>query len=446
MLVMKTYFAVILALSVLSPASYRPPTWASPRIHNAAQSAAAATAPLASFRVTGSHRWTTEQILPITGLKIGAPVSREEFQSLADRLSSLGLFSAIRYSFDSTPKGVALEFVLTDANAFPVSFDNFPWFTDQEITQAIQKDGIPFDGTAPQDGTILDAIDQSIGKLLASRKIQGDVEHHFLPSVGGQSVQQFRLVGPGIRIGSVDYSDSLAKSDHDIQQLLQELVGKTYSRATIELFDYEQVRPIYLERGYLHVKFGEPQPHLNSGVNQALPDSVPVTVVVDPGTVFLWGGANWNGNSAIPTSQFAALETQAGLKSGEVAGGVKVAHIWTLAKDLYGHLGYLDVKIDPVPDFPDSTTARYRVEITEGPQYHMGNLVLSGLSLEGERRIRAAWHLSPGQVFDDTYFQDFLAKGAKQAFGDLPFHYEKIGHYLDTNPQAATVNVMLDFQ
>ena len=76
----------------------------------------------------------------------------------------------------------------------------------------------------------------------------------------------------------------------------------------------------------------------------------------------------------------------------------------------------------------------------------MGSLVLTGLSIEGERRVRAAWKIPDGAVFDKSIYDEFLSTGITQAFTGLPFHYEKIGRFLQEDPQHATVDVMLDFQ
>jgi hypothetical protein len=49
-------------------------------------------------------------------------------------------------------------------------------------------------------------------------------------------------------------------------------------------------------------------------------------------------------------------------------------------------------------------------------------------------------------VFNRGVYDDFVVRGTKEAFNGLPFHYEKIGRFLQTDPQAGTVDVMLDFQ
>jgi len=84
--------------------------------------------------------------------------------------------------------------------------------------------------------------------------------------------------------------------------------------------------------------------------------------------------------------------------------------------------------------------------VQEGLQYRMGKLVLTGLSIEGERRLKKAWSIAPGAVFDKSVYDDFVNTGIKAAFAGLPVHYEKVGKFLQLDPRNARVDVLLDFQ
>ena len=135
------------------------------------------------------------------------------------------------------------------------------------------------------------------------------------------------------------------------------------------------------------------------------------------------------------------------LQTGELADGMKVQAGIEAARTLYSEKGYLDAKIDAEPHFDDANKrVSYAVTIDEGPQYHMGSLILTGLSLDGEKRIRGAWKIPPGEVFDKNIYENFVDLGIKQAFAGSPFRYEKIGRFLQENPKDAKVDVMLDFQ
>ena len=165
---------------------------------------------------------------------------------------------------------------------------------------------------------------------------------------------------------------------------------------------------------------------------------------ITPGPAFKWGGVAWNGNAVIPVAELNTLIT---LKPGEIADGNKITALWDAARSLYGQRGYLDTKLDPQTEFDEQAgRVAYTVTVTEGPQYRMGNLVLSGLSIDGERRIRAAWRIPPDSVFNEKTYEDFLDAGVKQAFAGTPVHYEKIGRFLQENPGTNKVDVLLDFQ
>jgi hypothetical protein len=79
----------------------------------------------------------------------------------------------------------------------------------------------------------------------------------------------------------------------------------------------------------------------------------------------------------------------------------------------------------------------------------MGKLVITGLSLDAERALRAAWKLVPGDVLDGAYVDDMLAKLEKPTpdiFGRLPLRYSEVGHLLAPGETPNTMDVLIDFQ
>ena len=119
-------------------------------------------------------------------------------------------------------------------------------------------------------------------------------------------------------------------------------------------------------------------------------------------------------------------------------------------RETYGQQGYLDAKVDSETDFDDQAqSVWYRITIYEGRLYKFGKLVLTGISPSGEKRLRAAWPILSGDVFDKTKFEDILLKlqvHREQIFVDLPIHYESVGHWLQTDPDTGNVDVLLDFK
>lgn len=397
---------------------------------------------LASVKVTGSSRFRSDQIAPATGLKAGATVTKDDLQRGADRLALLGPFAGVHYRYGDSDAGVVVEYQVTDAPAVPVWFDNFPWFTDAELISAI-KSAVPlFDGAAPEHGTLLDDISDALQLALASRNVPASVTHSLVTAPGSsEQVQQFRVDGMNLSVGSVDLSDPLARNDRGIQARLSDLADHAYSRTAIELFEFEQIRPAYLAQGFLRVRFNPPSTHL---VGSGPSARVAVTIAIEPGPTFAWNGVTWSGNTLILSPELNALIT---LKPGEPANETKIEPIWESVHDYYARRGYLDATVTPHAQFDDAAKrVSYTATISEGPQYRMGKLVLTGLSIEGERRVRAAWQIQPDAIFDKDVYDEFITSGIKQAFTGLPFHYEKVGRFLQEDPKAGTVDVLLDFQ
>jgi outer membrane protein insertion porin family len=400
---------------------------------------------LESIQVSGSARFHSDQIVSAIGLKPGQTMTREDMQKGADLLAQLGPFSSVKYQFSSVKTDVKLEYQVTDAPALPVSFDNFPWFTDDELAAALKSSVILFDGRAPDHGTILDTMSATLEKQLRARGVYATVSHEVVVALGGDhSEVQFRIEGAQLNVENVQFSDSLARTDRGIEERLSDIIGKPFSRSAFELFEFEQVRPVYLSHAFLHVQFGPPNARFAGDTNQPVPNQVVIVAPIEPGPAFAWNGALWAGNRAITSAD---LDKLAELRPGDFADEMKVEATWPRVREAYARLGYIEASVNAVPQFDDvARRVTYAVSITEGPQYHMGDLVLTGLSLEGERRIRIAWSIPTGAVFDESLYNEFLAHGISRAFVGMPVHYDKIGRFLETDPKTGRVDVMLDFQ
>src|SRR6202041_2723421 len=296
------------------------------RLREGPQNARPGTARLDSVLVAGSMRFTSEQIVTAIGLHPGETVGREELQGAADKLAALGLFANIQYKFATVGNGVKVTYQVSDVPALPVTFDNFPWLTDEELAAGLKSSGILFDGGAPTKGTILDAISDVLEKILDAHNVHARVSHEVIAHpFNNQTVQEYRVANTDLTIQKIDFSDPLAQNDRVVQERLPDLIGKPYSRSRVELFEFEQVRPVYLTHAYLNVQFGQPSARVPSEGAQPGSTAVVVMVSITPGPAFKWGSIAWSGNSVIPSSELDAIVT---LKPGDIADGNKIAALW----------------------------------------------------------------------------------------------------------------------
>lgn len=403
---------------------------------------------VAEIHASGSHRYSDAQIAATAGLKPGDPINNQTLQDITDELAQLGVFSRVNFRFTAKNNRAIVNFDLEDAPLVPVMFENFPWFTDQELSDEIRRAVPLFDGGAPRGGSLIDEITAALSAKLATRGIKADVEHTLLTEPSSdEEIMQFRQDGPNFTVSSVQFNDWAAQHSEKLHDRVSDLVGKAYSRFALELFENEQMRPVYLSAGQIRVKFGVPMFKLSEASGGNAPPTVVVQIPIVPGPVFHISGVTWTGNMAIDE---AALSRLLLVKAGELADGMQLASGWQEIELEYGHRGYLDAKITPVPQFDDASgTVRYNVNIIEGPEYRMGELVITGLSVDAERRLRNSWRLAPGQVFDKTFLDSTLSKLEKPTvaiFGDLPVHYAQMGHLLRTDPQSHVIDVLIDFR
>ncbi len=413
-----------------------------------AQTPDAASSPLREVHADGEKFLTESQIVAITGLTPGAQISKNDLQSAADKLVQSGLFTKVSYNFQTKLTGVLVTYHLEESPRIPVYFDNFPWFTDSALGDAIRAKLPFFDGTLPEAGAAVDQAVDAVKELLASRGVQGSLEHTVIANPTGEgNVQEIRIEGTAIQIAKLEFSDPSLSSSKAVQQYLSEILGKPYSRMTIDLFLAEAIKPIYLRQGFLRVKLGPPEVRLAGDPNQKLPSQIPVYVPVAPGDIYRLQEIQWIGNTLVSEFTLSAL---LGIKHGDVADGMQIEAGWDRAREEYAHRGYLESKLDPVPSYDDHAhTVSYSVSIQEGRQYHFGKMILTGISLAAERKLRAAWPITAGDIFDKAKFEELLAKlqtRQEQVFGELPLHYENVGHWLQTDASKGTVDVLLDFK
>ena len=410
--------------------------------------ATAATAQLREIRTDGLKSLPEPQAAALTGLQIGAQVGKDDLQAAADKLVQCGLFAKVRYNFQSRTDGLVVTFHVEESPRIPAYFDNLPWFADSELNDAIRAKLPFYDGTLPQAGTVVDQAADAVSQFLAAHGLQAAVEHQVAPNpVGDGSVQLIRINAEALHIAEVQFSDPALNSSPTVRQQLPDLLGRPYSRMTIDMFLAEQIRPLFLQKGFLRAKLGPPEVRLTGNPNKKLPEQIPVFVPVNPGAVYHWKGVEWSGNNVLSTI---TLTNSAGLKSGDIADGMAIEAGWERVHEEYGRRGYMQARIEPAPSYDDSAhTVSYSVRIDEGKPFRFGSMIITGLSLNAERILRESWPIPQGQLFDKVKFEEFLTKVQAHSldiFKDLPIHYDEVGHWLQPDEAKGTVDVLLDFK
>jgi outer membrane protein insertion porin family len=367
--------------------------------------------------VKGVRLLKEAEVVVASGLKVGDEIDGAALDAAAERLLATGLFSKLGCHVREVGGVATVTFDVVEAprgGDLPVVFDNFPWFTREELTTAVRRELPTFEGRAAQTKLATEAVKRGLEKLLRERGIPGEVDYMLSTTeLGGSARMVFAVKGaPAATVCAVSYPGAAGVSGEELAATSQSLVGDAYSHEVVAGFADSAVRQLYHERGYLRVEFGEPRPIFGGGAGAC--KGVSVEVPVREGAAYAWAGAEWAGNTALAAD---ALDTALGMKPGEVANAKKIGRALGSVAKAYGRRGYLALSVRPEQQFDEAARrVTYRFEVREGPQFRMGTLAVTGLSESDAERVKSKWRLKPGDVYDAGYFPEFLAVVARDLY------------------------------
>jgi outer membrane protein assembly factor BamA len=385
----------------------------------AAGAAAQDPPPNAKWRLTaiafeGLKSQPPDKIVAASGLQIGQTIDFATVKAAAERLSQTGLFGKVdfRYRYSSTQIELTFELEEKTTGKKICQFDNFVWFSDKEIMDAIRQDMPDFDGTILVSDFASGAIKKSLTRLLAEKKVAGEVVYELYrleDKQGGDLSYIFKVKGPNLTICDIQFSgvqDGLKKL---LLEASKPLFKTEYSKSDVGLFVNAALLPIYTQRGYLKAAFQPPQPAL--GASGACANTVVTTLPVAEGVQYRWNDPVWSGVRIFSAQELNAVLK---LKLGDVADSMKIEKSWGEVFGAYGKKGYLKIRLKPDPVFDDARQlVTYQIAITEGAQYRMGQVTIAGLPEEEAGRVKGAWGLKPGEVFNTSYIDVFLENVAR---------------------------------
>jgi outer membrane protein assembly factor BamA len=362
---------------------------------------------LISIKVTGSTRYSPEQIIAATGLKLGQTVNDEDFKGVSQHLGETGAFTDVAYSFEFSAAGIKLALQVKDTNPFvPVHFENFVWLSDQELADKLRTREPLFQGQLPASGNLVDQLSETLQGIAIEHNIHGRVDYlRAGPQDGPIEAFEFSVTGAPITISKVSFSGAGAAELPLLTAAAHKISGQEYSRSRLTLEADKNFLPVFLQHGYLKASLGPPQPKVSE--ETAEETQVEVAFAVTPGLQYKLSGIQLSGNTNIFPAE--TLRGSIHLQPGESANAVQADQDAEALKKLYGTRGYMGIQIQPTPETHDAdSTVTYVFKFQEGSIYKMGDLEVRGLDSKATERINVAWRLLPGQTYDSGYPQLFL--------------------------------------
>ena len=359
---------------------------------------------LAGVTVNGIKRFTSADVVKISGLAIGQPASVQALDGAASKLAGTGLFKTVNYRYTtSAGKLNAILDVEEEPWTLPTVFDNFIWFTDQELVAAVRESVPTFDGTMPANDAAVDYVAQALQRFMDARKITGRVSGEGRVSIKTGTRQELFMVSgttSSLKMCALKIPGASAVPEADLVKVAASVIGTNYSRAFVDGLASGTLRQEYRRRGYWAADLAFQAAALNQGC-----DGVTVSVSAKEGAVYAFDHVEWSGTAGIPPAD---LNKAFGIKTGDASGlmavdaGVRAVHA------AYDKIGYIMQEAAYTPVLDDAAhRMTLQMKVTEGQQFRMGTLTFPDLPPADAERLIKKWKIAPGEIYDGSYLASY---------------------------------------
>lgn len=378
---------------------------------------------ITSIHVSGSSRFTGEQVARAAGLHVGQSATLEQVRDSAQSLVNSGVFAEVRYRHVASASGMTVEFTLKDRpeNEFTgCDFENIVWFPEGELIASLQKRVPLFWGKVPLVGNLPETIAGQLTAMLQEKGFNGHVSATLLTD-HNENPKEFEFTVDEVvaHVAEISITGASPDNSDDLQAAARVLVGPIYRRSDVVGAARQGLKSFYSQRGFLQAEFGDPTTEVIATHGKII--QVRVHLRVTEGPRYGFGTVRWSGVHVLSQERVSSIvPTPPGL----LVNGVLLNTSLRVLRRLYAEAGYLHMYVIPQPTFhPERGVVDYTIEVREGSLFSMGKLEFSGLTEKSEIEARLLWGIREGEPFNEEYFEKFITSFHVQ--GDARYMIEK---------------------
>jgi outer membrane protein assembly factor BamA len=371
---------------------------------------------IASVTFKNPGPYTTPELLAVSGLEAGQLLNQNSLGNAVQHLLDTGLFSdaTINYTGTGMRRGivVGLKPIPLD-KLLPASFENFVWFTPEELTAGIHAHVPLYRGVASDAGTLPDDIQSALQQMLVAKGITATLSHAIVEPTNLHPIRviSFRIDQPTIRLNTVHLS---MEAPTGASPALTPGLQKAATLATRAPFN-EGLADLTLQDILLSSvrNAGYIQATLDNLQRTAAPSPTdPKTLLVTYTARIVTGDPYKVSNLTYnPTPLYSAADfsRDAKLHPGDIANESDLAKTQSAISDVYLSHGYLDIYVLSHPAFDAAAhTVAYTLEPIPGDIYHLHTVTPTGLSPEALQEFNSAWTMKPGDIYNPAYVATFV--------------------------------------
>jgi outer membrane protein assembly factor BamA len=359
------------------------------------------------IRFQGAPQYTQQELLAAAGLTPDARLNSREVKAHAKQLNDTGLFEEIRFSSDSK----TLLFTLRPSSQlFPMHLENLPLTPGKELDAKLHERFPLYHGPLPVSGSMLEGICETFEEMLAAKSVKATVKAALTSGLGPKKLtaMNFTIVSPPVHIGRIQLAGISSAMQAKASLLASGQTGNGFDTENTAIGLKHAFEDLYQDQGYaaVQVDVAEIDPPVVS--DQSI--DIPYTVTIKEGGIYKLGTIDF------PASGLVARAQVEKILSKYPAGSGRPLDLFLLAvRDTYHAKGYLDCSIASHPSFNEATQiVNYSLEIAPGSQYRLASVKFDGAPDVMVAKLKLAWKMAPGDVFDESYVSNFLALAQKK--------------------------------
>ena len=396
---------------------------------------------IASVTFRHADPYAPAELLAVSGLEAGQLLTVDSLGNAAHHLLDTGLFADATIDYTGTGKAHGIVVVLKPIpldNLLPASFENFVWFTPDELTAGIHAHVPLYRGAASDAGTLPDDIQSALQQMLVAKGITATLSHEIIEPTNThpQLTVNFKVDSPRIVLAKADISGIPEALQPDTLKLLHRVEGARYNEGLTGFTVEDLVLMPAHTAGYLNAKLQDVQRALAPASNGI---AVTYTATLVPGEAYKVSTVTWT-----PTPIYSAADftRDTKLHPGDPASDDALRHTEAGISRAYLRQGYIDVYVLPNPVTDATThTVAYTFTVVPGAVYSLHTLTVNGLPDSARTLLLSNWPMKPGDPYSDLAVADYLAKYVAQPI----FREYNAGFKAAGNPETHQVDLTLTF-
>lgn len=363
--------------------------------------------PPQAIRFQGAPQYTQEELLGAAGLNPSTRLNSAQVKVHARQLNDTGLFKEIKFTSDS--KG--LLFTLTPASElFPMHLENVPLTPGKEIDARLHERFPLYRSLLPASGSMVDGICRTFEEMLAAKGAKVRVQAALTSGLGPQKLTavNFTVVSPAVHIGRIQLAGVSPVMQAKASLLASGRTGNSFDTEGTSIDLKHVFEDLYQDQGYAAVQVDVAQVDPLIVSDQSV--DVPYTITVKEGGIYKPGTIDFSAGGLVARADVEKI------LSKEPPGSGRPLDLFIFAvRDAYSAKGYLDCSVVKHPHFDEAAhIVNYSLEIAPGPQYRLASVKFDGAPDVMAAKLKLAWKMAPGDVFDQSYLSNFAALAQKK--------------------------------